>query len=159
MVQPFAQLRPKTVFFFKKAQVGFSILERALSRILKQDRKSKFRHVWTLENLVILVFLQKFQFNFAPPSLNLGSSFEKCTIFIYYFVHVPYFSVTILIVRAGQLFLWKNADCEKIVQKLFFTRQWHRLLSHVIVYHENITFIFFLSKMQIFVHHIFRLKK
>ena len=120
MVQPFAQLRPKTVFFFKKAQVGFSILERALSRILKQDRKSKFRHVWTLENLVILVFLQKFQFNFAPPSLNLGSSFEKCTIFKYYFVHVPYFSVTILIVRAGQLFLWKNADCEKIVQKLFY---------------------------------------
>ena len=119
MVQPFAQLRPKTVFFFKKAQVGFSILERALSRILKQDRKSKFRHVWALENLVILVFLQKFQFNFAPPSLNLGSSFEKCTIFKFYFVHVPYFSVTILIVRAGQLFLWKNADCEKIVQKLF----------------------------------------
>ena len=155
MVQPFAQLRPKTVFFFKKAQVGFSILERALSRILKQDRKSKFRHVWTLENLVILVFLQKFQFNFAPPSLNLGSSFEKCTIFKYYFVHVPYFSVTILIVRAGQLFLWKNADCEKIVQKLF-TRQWHRLLSYVILYHENITFILFLSIMQIFVHHIFR---
>ena len=66
-----------------------------------------------------MVFFQKIQFNFALPFQNLDSAFEKCTIFNYYFVHLPYFSATILNKRAGQLFLLTRDDFEKLKKNLF----------------------------------------